>query len=177
VTSVRCTDFSATSFGSSPGLRKFVSELRRFGTLEPETTATGCARSVTCFQSLSSTELSVCNAAREYMQLKKSIRKRAYRCDLFENVANSSLSCDVKDMICDDTGHCQNDCLNHAGQVRRKRIQCTLPEFVAYMLDSGTRVQKAFEPIGRCSTACNATCYPAASPSEQDSHPADSDSC
>jgi len=66
---------------------------------------------------------------------------------LFENVANSSLSCDVKDMICDDTGHCQNDCLNHAGQVRRKRIQCTLPEFVAYMLDSGTRVQKALNRL------------------------------
>lgn len=152
--SMSCADPAALDGVSILGLKTFSDRLDGLGTpIASETVSASCT-SATKVDCTSSSQLTLCLAGNNYIELKKKLFGKVYRCDVFKSTTNANLECmpdtanarwkwslDTKEYGCGKFD------VNGVFQTETTVVTCTLPEFVAYLAKWDTYINTVFTNV------------------------------
>jgi len=148
-TSSRCTDLATANLPAANlplrGITHFVTVASaKYGAQQA---SADCVKNVDCTGNAAGDMMDACNAANAFLNLKRTLRAATtFRCDLFE--LDSGATCDPKSMTqVGSSGVWLNDCLRSDGTLVRKQITCSFADFVTYVNDFDTRIQRTMDRL------------------------------
>jgi len=128
------------------GVQSFVTALGAYGTAT--SVRADCANPVVCDLTKGPADVQACEAGNRFVRLKQQILDLTnFRCDVFVNPTDGISDCDPLDMVASKdptTGKTTytSSCMGSDGKWKRKQKSCNLQEFVQYIKEFDTRINK-----------------------------------